>query len=201
MQGPRTKYVTVLKRVIFALAFTLLMLLLGFFANIGYHVISVKELPYPLGFKSYGTYAVGSFYCDIVYNPILYPYYWFVGVGHFTGNVSMILFPNYGPGEQAYPIFPGPDVRESDLYVTTMLYIWGITPNMVFLLFIAVFLEIINKRIVYLVLSGGTLGFAVASVIGLVIGSLISASAIVYLLVFNKSKMAVLRDFWDSLWE
>jgi len=69
------------------------------------------------------------------------------------------------------------------------------------LLFITVFLEIINKRIVYLVLVGGTLGFAVASVIGLVIGSFISASAIVYLLVFNKSKMAVLRDFWDSLWE
>jgi len=200
LQGPRTKYVKVLKRVIFALAFTLLMLLLGFFANIGYHVISIKELPYPLGFRSYGTYAIGRFYCDIVYNPILYPYYWFAGTGHFTGNVSMILYPNYGPGEQAYPIFPGPDVREGDLYVTTML-LWGATANMVLLLFITMFLEIINKRIVYLVLIGGTLGFAVASVIGLVIGSLISTSAIVYLLVFNKSKMAVLRDFWDSLWE
>lgn len=200
MQGPRSKFVTVLKRIVFALAFTLLMLLLGFFANIGYHVISVKELSYPLGFRSYGTYAVGRFYCDIVYNPILYPYYWFVGAGHFTGNVSMIISPDYGPGEQARPIFPGPDVREGDLYVTTML-VWGITANMAFLLFIAVFLEIINKRIVYLVLSSGTLGFAVASVIGLVIGSLISASAIVYLSVFNKSKMVVLRDFWYSLWE
>lgn len=200
MQGPRSKFVTVLKRIVFALAFTLLMLLLGFFGTIGYHVISVKELSYPLGFRSYGTYAVGSFYCDIVYNPILYPYYWFVGAGHFTGNVSMILIPDYGPGEQAYPIFPGPDVREGDLYVTSML-VWGITANMAFLLFITVFLEIINKRIVYLVLSSGTLGFAVASVIGLVIGSLISASAIVYLSVFNKSKMAVLRDFWSSLWE
>lgn len=200
MQGPRTKYVTVLKRIIFALAFTLLMLFLGFFADIGYHVISVKELSYPLGFKSYGTYAVGRFYCDIVYNPILYPYYWFVGAGHFTGNVSMIIFPDYGPGEQARSIFPGPDVREGDLYVTTVL-VWGITANMVFLLFITVFLEIINKRIVYLVLSGGTLGFAVASVIGLVVGSLISASVIVYLLVFDKSKMAALRDFWSSLWE
>lgn len=200
MQGPRTKYVTVLKRIIFALAFTLLMFILGFFANIGYHVISVKELSYPLGFRSYGTYAVGRFYCDIVYNPILYPYYWFVGAGHFTGNVSMIIFPDYGPGEQIRPIFPRPDVREGDLYVTTML-VWGITPNMVFLLFITVFLEIINKRIVYLVLSGGTLGFAVASVLGLVIGSFISALALVYLAVFDKSKMAVLRDFWHSLWE
>jgi len=200
LQGSRTKYVTVLKRIIFALAFTILMLLLGFFANIGYHVISVKELPYPLGFKSYGTYAVGSFYCDIVYNPILYPYYWFVGAGNRTGNFRMIIFPNYGPGEQAYPIFPGPDVREGDLYVTAML-VWGMTPNFVLLLFITIFLEIINKRIVYLVLIGGSLGFALASVIGLVVGSLVSASAIAYLLVFNKPKMNMLRDFWHSLWE
>ena len=201
MQGPRTKYVTVLKRIIFALAFTLLMLLLGFFANIGYHVISVKELPYPLGFRSYGTYAIGRFYCDIVYNPILYPYYWFVGTGHFMGNFSMFILPEgYMPGEFGGSVYPRIDIRESDLYVTRML-IWGTTANMVFLLFITVFLEVINKRIVYLVFIGGTLGFAVASVIGLVVGSFISASAIVYLSVFNKSKMAMLRDFWHSLWE
>jgi hypothetical protein len=200
LQSQRGKVVTALRRIVFALALALLMFLLGFFANIGYHVVSIKELPYPLGFRSYGYSAVGRFYCDIVYNPILYPYYWFVGVGRYIGNFSMIVLPTYGPGEQAYPIYPGPEVREGDLYLTSML-VWGMAPNMVFLLFITTFLEIINKRIVYLVLTGGTLGFAVASVIGLVVGSLISVSAIVYLLVFNKSKMAVLRDFWNSLWE
>jgi hypothetical protein len=200
MESRTTKFVTLFKRIIIAIALAFLLLFLGFFGNIGYQVISVKELPYPLGFRTYGTYAVGRFYCDIVYNPILYPYYWLVGAGHLMQNVSMVVYPDYGPGEQAYPIFPRIDIRETDLYVTTMI-IWGTAPNAIFLLFITLFLEIIGRRIIYLILMSGTLGFALGSIIGTVVASAIGASIIIYLSVFNKPKMEMLRNFWHSLWE
>ena len=197
LHTPRRRYVRIFKSLFFALVFTFLMLFLGFFGSLGYHVTSVKEL----SFTRYSRYAYGTFYCDILYNPILYPYYWFVGAGRLAGNFSMIVVAeSYGPGEYGGPQYPRQDIREGDLYVTSML-IWGFAANVVFLFFIATFLEIMSKRIIYLVIFSGTIGFAVASIIGAIVSLFLSASVIIYLLVFNKSAMNFLTTFWYSLWE
>lgn len=194
---PERKWIRILRKVIVAFSFSLLFTLLGLFNGIGYQILSIKELsfaPNPVGF------AEVVFYCDIIYNPVLFPYYWLVGAGHRYGNFSMILFPEaYSPGEFGGPVFGMKPQDRMDIYVMRMV-MWGTLANFLLLLYITILIEATGKRSLYLILFCAIVGFAVTSIIGMIVGLVVGILLVAYIW-FKMSADNFLVRYWNSLWE
>jgi len=175
---------------------TLLFLLLGLFGGLGYHVSSVKEVSFVP--NNFGLYADAVFQCDITFNPVLYPFYWVVGAGHLEGNFSMVFIPEgLMPGEYGGPVWGRPATR-ADIYVTRVIT-WGTIGNAVLLLVLAIFIEVIGKRVLFLAIFTGTLGFRFGGLAGALGGLCMGAFVIAY--VLRKPEDNVLERFWRSLWD
>ncbi|MGB9778483.1 MAG: hypothetical protein ACPLW8_03670 [Candidatus Bathyarchaeales archaeon] len=170
------------------------------FHEIGFHVYDIKELyfkPNPqLG------YADAAFSCDILFNPLTHPFYWISPDvnGHIIGNFSTRYVPEgYGGGEFSGPRFPLWPKQRYDYYIT-IFEVWGLYQNMLVLFFIAITIEILKLRIVYIAYFCGILGFAVAQLIGMFIGVIVGSIVVIYI----KRRLPsdnVLVNFWRSLWE
>jgi len=147
-----------------------------------------------------GAFAIASFNCDITYDPALFPFYWVVGAGRLSGNFSMMFFPEgYSPGEFGGPVWGLKPQDRFDAYVTKMV-IWGSIANLISLLFITLAVEAVGKRVLYLIIFGGMIGFAVASTIGGFVGLFSGTFAVAYI-TFKLPKENSLKRFWESLWE
>lgn len=194
---PQRKWIKIFRKLLVAISITLLLGLLGLFSRIGYQVRSIEELsfnPTQLGF------AEVVFYCDIIYNPILFPYYWLVGAGHSYGNFSMIFFPEaFSPGEFGGPIWGMKPQDRYDIYIMRMV-MWGAIANISVLFYITVLIEAVGKRSLYLALFCAILGFAIASLVGMIVGLVVGVFLVAYIW-FKMSSENFLVKYWESLWE
>jgi hypothetical protein len=162
----RSNAAVFVRRLVFAIVMALFLALLGIFSGIGYQVYSIKELSFEPNYEL--GYAEVVFSCDIICNPILYPYYWLVGNGRVRGDFSIMQIPeSYSPGEFGGPIYMTRQQR-LDSYAMSIVT-WGTTLNLIALFFVTGVIEIVGKRILYLSILGGAIGF-VANIIGLIIG-------------------------------
>jgi hypothetical protein len=163
----QSKTTRIAKKLLFAAGITLLLIILGIFNGLGYHIYSIKEKSFtPYDQLGYAHVVIN---CDITYNPILYPYYWLMGMGHLTGDFHLVYIPEgYFPGEYGGPIWRTSQHR-MDTYIMTMLT-WGTTPNIITLLLINIIIECLDKRL-YLGIFSGIIGF-LTGVIGAFLGLL-----------------------------
>jgi len=178
---------------------TFLLFLLGLLGGIGYNVQALNEVSRDYTYSAYGFMLV-VFYCDITYNPVLYPFYWLQGSGHLAGNFSMAVFSEgLSPGERGVPQFGRSPAQRLDYYLTRMLT-WGAIANLVLLFMFTIAIEIVQKRIFYLVVFASSLGFTFASLVGWIVGLCIGAISVGYVLL-RLPKDNTLEEFWHSLWE
>ncbi|MEM2703277.1 MAG: hypothetical protein QXR45_08960, partial [Candidatus Bathyarchaeia archaeon] len=169
----------------------------GIFNHVGYYVYAIKEV----SFKPHSQlgYADAVVYCDMVYNPLLYPSYWIVGRGKITGNFSIMYVPEgYKPGEFGGPIWGVKPEERFDFYINYMLF-WGILPNLMILLFLSFIIEIIGEKGLYWILFFGIFGFYFLQVTGVIIG--IFLGSLIFLWLFKVSPNNFLRQMWRSLFE
>jgi hypothetical protein len=193
----QSRWIKTAKKLIFAVAIAFFLVLLGLFDGLGYHA-QIKEI----SFTRYSdmNFAFATFNCNILYNPVLFPFYWLKGSGHLDGNFTHIFVAeSYEPGEYGGPIFPMTPKARTDTYITKMVT-WGTAENLVLLLALTLLIEALGKRSLYLVFFSTTICFAIASVIGAIVGVFLGAFAVGYIL-FRMSPESPLRRFWQSLWE
>jgi len=195
----RKRWVKYSKKLLIALGMTFLLFLLGLFGGIGYDVQALSEVSRDYTYSSYGFLLV-VFYCDITYNPVLYPFYWIQGSGHLAGNFSTAyVAESVSPGERGVPQFGLSPTQRLDVYLTRMLT-WGLAANLALLFALAIAIEIVQKRILYLAVFISSLGFAFASLAGWIVGLCIGAISVGYVLL-KLPKDNTLERFWDSLWD
>jgi hypothetical protein len=192
------KHIIIIRKIVFALAMAGLFIVLGIVTGFGYHVNSIRQLSF-VTHSQYG-YADATFYCDITFNPILYPTYWLGGRGHTVGNFTMLYIPeSYRPGEFGGANWgAGPESHYSTyiMYVVTSEFNF----NLIYCFLVPFLVEIAGSREVYIALLSGVVGFAVATVIGLFVGLLIGTVLALFVL-FRLSRTGVLERFWRSLTE
>lgn len=176
----RSKYVRVLLMLTFAVVMALFFVLLGTFGGVGYHVHRIQELSFQP--NSRFGYADAEFTFDATYNPILHPFYWLIGRGHVSGNFSMMYLPQYYHQLRDFPIpiWGSPEVR-SENYISFMVT-GGTFANLAVLLILTVIIEISRRRVLYLLLFSGIIGFSAGGVIGITVGSIIGALVALYIL-------------------
>lgn len=186
----------VFRRFIFVVAMTLFLLLLGLFSGLGYRVQSMKEVSFVPHNRL--LYADAIFQCDVTFNPVLFPFYWIMGAGHLEGNFSTVIVPEgLLPVEQIVPVW-GMQASRIDSYITRIVT-WGIFANAIVLFVIALFIEVIGKRVLYSAIFLCMIGFAFAGLIGAATGLFVGAFAVAY--VVRKAGNSILEKFWRSLWE
>jgi len=197
-RGLRDKILGITRKMVVALAIALLFIFLGLYGGIGYKVNSISE-SYFHPYDELG-YADAVFYCDVVFNPVLYPSYWLTGTGHLAGNFTVRYLPeSYYPGEFGGPIWGLSPKTRTEFYV--MFVITGATYSDLLIIFlIGLSIEAIGKRELYLVLFSGLLGFAGGAAIGTLIG-LGAGAAFALIVMFALPKDNILSRFWRSLWE
>jgi hypothetical protein len=182
----------IIRKLVVALLFALLFTFLGFFSGPGYHVNQMEEVSFD---RDFGLgFANATFACDVVFNPLVYPFYWFAGGGHIVGNFSMMYVPEgYSQGGRAfYGDYASDRYPEYLTYLTT----WGTLPNLVVLLFITLAVEVVGRRILYLLILSGILGFYAFVLIGTIVGVLVG-----YLAVLLASKLARERGYTlEQVW-
>jgi hypothetical protein len=169
----RRRYVTILRKLIVAVLFALLLTLFGVFDGLGYHGYA-RELS--IDESSALGYNV-AFSCDIIYDPITYPSYWVMGRGQVSGTFEISDAPL---GMLTGRVFGFRQERES-MYLLGMLT-WGSTINLIGLLGLTVAIEIIQKRSLYLILLCGMFGFYVFNLLGVLFG-IIAGSLVALLLL------------------
>ncbi len=186
-----------LKKFLFALLMSMFFLLLGFFGGVGYRVYAIKDV----SFKPHSQlgYADAVFFCDITYNPILYPFYWIVGRGKLVGNFSVMYVPEgYMPGEFGGPIWGMKPEERYDAYTNFMIS-WGTFSNLIFLFIVALAIEFVCGRSAYWVLLLGVFGFLVWEICGAIIGVIVGS--ILVLWIFKISPDNFIKRLWQSVAE
>jgi len=186
----------VIRKTLFAVGMALLLIILGLFNGIGYKVCSIDEVLFTI--HSRMGYADAVFYVDITFNPILYPIYWLKGFGSIKGNYSMMYVPeSYKPGEFGGPIWGISEKERYDTYIT-FLATSGITSNFVSLLFLTALIEIIGHRKAYFVILCGLVGFAVADLLGVIIGAILGLIILLYMSFKNPKLLAKIAEEINS---
>jgi hypothetical protein len=191
--------VTIIRKLVVATLFALLLFLLGIFGGLGYRGYAKEismERDYQSGFANVG------FTCEILYDPITYPSYWIMGSGYINTTMEIPYapqahYPGEGTGDVGAPMYGNRKDRESE-YLISML-IWGAPINLIVLLSITIAIEAIRIRSLYLILLSGILGFYVFNVPGVLFG--VVAGSLVVVLLFRLWRDNFIVRFWRSLWE
>lgn len=188
------KSIRIFRKLIVAVLLAIFLTLLGIFDGVGYHVYSISETSFIR--QGIGGYADATFKCDILYNPILYLFYWNVGRGHINGSFSMIYIPDAYSGNRAF--YP-PTPRER--YPAYVMYLasWGLLPNLVVLFILTAAIEITGKRSLYLIVFGGVIGFYFFELVGVAIGMIIGSIAFAFLLKYRRDNP--FSRFWETIWQ
>lgn len=145
-------------------------------------------------------YADVVFYCDMMYNPLLYPAYWMKGWGRIADNFTMIYIPEgYTPGEFGVAIWGADPTARYDDYIMRLVTA-DINTTLAYFLLLAIIVEIISEREVYIPILLGVIGFATAEIVGMVIG-LLFGIALALFWAFKSPKSRTVRRFWRTLIE
>jgi hypothetical protein len=176
------------KKPIIAALLASLFIILGLINNIGYHVAALEELSYiPHLEENYATVVLRT---DITFNPLLYPAYWIQGTGHISGDLSFIHVPAL-----THTTAQG----RVDTYLM-FLVTAGNVSNFLGVWLLAIIIEFVGKREIYIIFFSGIIGFTIAGTTGTIAGILVGMFPV--LLVALKSKQGeILSRFWSSLWE
>jgi hypothetical protein len=196
----KDQLVKVVKRLSIAIGVAMLLFLLGIFNGVGYSINSISENISPSSDSAFANVSV-SF--DATYNPILHPFYWLTGMGHTSENITGILpvgqIPT--PLHGYHPPTPSPGklsfgrswLSQQERYDSYTIYmaLRGMYGNLATLALVAVIIEAVKQRLLYVVLFSGVVGFWAGGVLGTFIGLLLSSIAItVYKLKFAKANPA-----------
>ncbi|MBS7632240.1 ABC transporter permease [Candidatus Bathyarchaeota archaeon] len=153
----------------------------GTFDGLGYNVHRIEELSFNIHYNE--GYADANFTFSATYNPILYPFYWLSGQGNIDGNFSMMYLPQ---SYERYSEWAPPNYGDSpkDRYSNYISYMisWGFIPNLLVLLILTATIEALGKRILYLALFLGMLGFSAGNLIGAAVATVAGLLAVVYVL-------------------
>jgi hypothetical protein len=189
------KSIRIVRKLVTAVLFALLFFLVGLFGGWGYHVYQISEVSLVRN-SQYG-YAEATFRCDMICDPLLYPFYWVAGRGQINGTFSIIYVPDaYTPSGRAY--YGGkPEERYSD-YILNMLT-WATLPNLLVLFSLTVAIETVGKRSLYAVFLAGVVGFYASDVTGLVMG--LTSACLAMLLLSRFWRNNPFERFWSSLWK
>jgi len=165
----QAKTVAILRKLLVAIAMAALFVLLGVFTSMGYRVHSISEVSFER--HSMLGYADATFDCAMIFNPIVYPSYWAMNIGHISGRFSMIYVADaYSQhGDYSAPYWPPtPEGR----YQTYILYLVtsNILPNLIFVFLLALTVEVIGKRELYIVVFAEMIAFAIGEIAGMVVG-------------------------------
>jgi hypothetical protein len=189
----------VVKRLSIAIGVAMLLLLLGIFNGVGYSINSISESISPSSDSAFADVSV-SF--DATYNPILHPFYWLTGIGHTSENITGILpvgqtsspLPSYHPPTHHRSTPSGRGwLTQQERYDSYTMYMAtrSVYGNLASLLLVAVIIEAVKQRLLYVVLFSGVVGFWAGGVLGTFIGLLLSSIAIaVYRLKFANADLA-----------
>jgi len=183
----------IIRKLIVALLFALLFTFFGFFSGPGYHVNQVEEVSFD---RTFGLgFANAAFACDVVFNPLVYPFYWFAGGGHLVGNFSMMYVPEgYSPGGRP---FYGDYSRDRYPEYLTYLTTWGTLPNLVVLFFITLAVEVVGRRILYLLLLSGIIGFYAFVLVGTIVGVFVGCLAVLLASKLAHERGYTLEQVWS----
>lgn len=197
-RGLRDKILSVTRKAVLALGIAFLFIFLGLYSGVGYKVNSINE-NYFHPYDNLG-YADVVFYCDMVFNPVLYPSYWLKGIGHMADNFSIRYLPeSYYQNEFGGPNWGLSPKKRLEFYVM-FLITGGTYSDLLIFFLIGLGIEVIGKRELYLVLFSGLLGFAGGGVIGTLVG-LGAGAAAAMIVMFALPKDNILSRFWRSFWE
>lgn len=192
MSSETRKSTVILKKLIIAVILAFFLALLGIFDGVGYHVYQISET----SFVRQYSYALATFKCDLLYNPILYPFYWNIGEGRISGSFSMIYVPDAYSGSRAYyPPTPQERLPAYVMYVSDR----GLLQNLIVLFILTVAIEIAGKRSLYLIVFGGVIGFYFSQINGMIVGMIAGSIAVVLSLKYWRDSR--LAGLWKTIWQ
>jgi len=178
----------IVKKPIIAGLMAALFLVLGLINGIGYRITELREVSYVPDLQE--TYADVILRCNMTLNPLLYPYYWLKGLGIFEGNYPIVRIPALSHMTARARL---------DDYVM-LIITTGNLSNLMALFLIAIAIELIGKRVIYIVQFSSIIGFAFAGITGTIAG-IIAGIFPALLIAFKKPQGRILSRFWDSLWQ
>jgi hypothetical protein len=165
-----------------------LFFILGLINNIGYHVAALEELSYiPHREEDYAAVVLRT---DITFNPLLYPAYWIQGNGHISGDLSFIHVPALSFMTAQYRV---------DTYLMCLISAGNVS-NFLGVLLLAMVIEFVGKREIYIILFSGIIGFTIAGTTGTIAGVLVGMFPAL-LVALKRPQGEILSRFWRSLWE
>jgi len=153
--------------------------LLALIPNVGYKLNIELYRPYDTRYEwideTEFLYAIVDFHADGVFSPLLYPMSWVLGKGILSHNFSMVYLPDWTWGTDpvsgeryTIPRWGKPQaVREE---ARTKVTLDELLINIPLLVAISTTLVLLIKHRIFLWLLGGVLGFAVAGLVGIVVG-------------------------------
>jgi len=188
------------RRLALGLAMGFLLVLLGVFNTIGYHVYLIDEVAVDRTYASQG-YLLGTVRIDMVFNPILYPFYWLKSLNRINGTFFLVYYADGfgGEGQPGGARFPWREEGRYEGYLSSFTT-WGFFPNMGILLAAAILIEFAHAKAVYIALFTGILGFTFAVLYGLIV-SVIIGGGLAFYFKFRVSRDNAILRFWHSLWE
>lgn len=182
----------ILKKLLIAIVLALFLAFLGIFDGVGYHVYQISET----SFVRQYTYALATFKCDLVYNPILYPFYWNIGEGRINGSFTMIYIPDAYFGGRAY--YPPTTQERLPVYVMHVAD-RGLLQNLIVLFILTCAIEVVGKRSLYLIVFGGVIGFFFFQIVGVIVGMVAGSIAVILVLRFWRDSR--LAEVWKTIWQ
>jgi hypothetical protein len=176
------------KKSIIAAIMASLFFVLGLIGNIGYHVAALEELSYVAHREE--DYASVVLRTDITFNPLLYPANWVQGVGHLSGDLSLIYVPALSQLTAQHRV---------DVYLMFLISAGNVS-NFLVVFLLALIIELVGKREIYIVLFSGIVGFTIAGTVGTIAGMLVGMFPAL-LVALKRPQGEMLSRFWRSLWE
>jgi len=185
------KYLRILGRAFLTLGFTFLFALLAVFPSIGYtgtfEFTSIERFP---------RYAIVQFRGNATLNPVLYPASWVFRGGRISGNYTMILPPTAYSGEIPRPKWGG---REDTREKAELTVIGGeLKANLPMIFLVCLIVEVIGRRILYLSILSGVVGFFMAEAVGTFIG--LAAGIFIVVYVEKTENGMIIRRLWERFW-
>jgi|GEM_PF-3701196 hypothetical protein len=189
---PEEKCIVLLRRALLILGFTFLFTLLAIFPMVGYYGMArINSIEY------FGSYAYVKFEYEATYNPSLYPASWVFGKGVISGNFTMITLPLAYKGEIPRPVWGSKkDILDKAML---MIVIGELKANLPTILLICLIIEVIEKRILHLMILSGIVGFFMAEVMGAFIGLATGVFMVIY--IERTETGVILRRLWYKFWK